>query len=516
MNLFAVSDPKPLAPGLYTTDAFHRKILIAIKERTGHESNNRQLVVRSWEEAYSLHGRPSIDDVNLAWIARFITGDCSASVSPYKRIKRLPRASNILIETDGTVHAKAFDPFASGFSRIDSSALHKYIRGILLNNLDQALSSGHHLVGCEHSSGIDSNALVGALLRGLKIRPERLHTISWEPGTEGQLLNKFRSLHGLVPDNCHKALPLESCEWADIRKKTIRMLGSPPQLGGNLVAARSLKEQGCSIMFSGFGGDQAISHNGMNALTDLVEQWRFLDLFNWAGNSHNAFKIFIDRRLALSSPKWKSFRLQAKARSWISFDVLKRALTSQGRLSFGEIIEADASAECDYYCRIHDSIRRRTMADWIAVRVEEEIRISKYYEIEKHFPYLDEFLIGSLLAQDPSHFTSGPQGGRLVARQAFADFLPPLLVDNPSKNRNIEEYASSNRVIQKEVLEQLMRDWPELHEYLATWLDLEMVRTFCENVLTANSPSFEVLVQATKALNILLQLSDWFSLLEKT
>lgn len=41
---------------------------------------------------------------------------------------------------------------------------------------EEALAGWEGPIGCEHSSGIDSNAVLGGLVRGLGVAPERLHT----------------------------------------------------------------------------------------------------------------------------------------------------------------------------------------------------------------------------------------------------------------------------------------------------------------------------------------------------
>ena len=53
------TDPQPLGPGLYATDAFHRRPLFAVNGQ----------VVRSWNEAHALHGPALVEDVNPAYVA---------------------------------------------------------------------------------------------------------------------------------------------------------------------------------------------------------------------------------------------------------------------------------------------------------------------------------------------------------------------------------------------------------------------------------------------------------------
>ena len=75
-------DPQPLPPGLYATDAFHRHPLLMVDGD----------VVRSWNEAHALHGPARLSDVNPGYVAALISGNYNAEGSPYRRIRRLPRA----------------------------------------------------------------------------------------------------------------------------------------------------------------------------------------------------------------------------------------------------------------------------------------------------------------------------------------------------------------------------------------------------------------------------------------
>ena len=106
------SDPHPLAAGLYTTDAFHRSTLFSIDG----------LVVRSWNEAHALHGPAQLEDVNPAYIAALIIKRNDAQVSPYRRIRRLPRAHYVRVGFDGTTQSHAYDPLAGGASAMESKA----------------------------------------------------------------------------------------------------------------------------------------------------------------------------------------------------------------------------------------------------------------------------------------------------------------------------------------------------------------------------------------------------------
>jgi len=160
------SDPLPLAAGLYRTDVFHRHPLFQVGSQ----------VVRSWNEAHALHGDARPDDVNPAYVAALICGNHTAEAAPYQRIRRLPRAHHVLVASNAEVQSSAYDPLAGGAGPMAADGLHRFLRQGLLDHVREVLEGHSGAIGCEHSSGLDSNAVLGALVHGLGVAPERLHT----------------------------------------------------------------------------------------------------------------------------------------------------------------------------------------------------------------------------------------------------------------------------------------------------------------------------------------------------
>ena len=190
-------DPQPLAPGLYATDAFHRHPLLMVDGD----------VVRSWNEAHALHGPARLSDVNPAYVAALISGNYNAEAAPYSRIRRLPRAHYVRVGPSGMVGSHAYDPLAGGAAPMEPEALHQFLRQGLLDHVQKDLAGHDGVIGCEHSSGLDSNAVLGALVHGVGVAPARIHTWSHEGGGEGIPLQDFRRFHKLRPPQCHRFEP---------------------------------------------------------------------------------------------------------------------------------------------------------------------------------------------------------------------------------------------------------------------------------------------------------------------
>ncbi|MFN9872940.1 MAG: asparagine synthase-related protein [Cyanobacteriota bacterium] len=504
------TDPQPLAEGLYRTDAFHRQPLFAV----GSE------VVRSWSEAHALHGDARPGDVNPAYVAALISGNHSAEAAPYIRIRRLPRAHHVLVGSDGVVHASAYDPLAGGATAMEQETLHQFLRQGLVDHVQQAVDGHHGVIGCEHSSGLDSNAVLGALVQGVGVAPERLHTWSHEGGGEGAPLQQFRPFHRLLPEQCHRFEPGngEGERGIDLLQQQLNVFGAPAQIGGNPQAVALMRQQGCTVLFSGFGGDQAISHNAANVPSDLVALGRWRALVHWMGGRRAALKTAGGRALALSYRPWAVNKVLRRTRDFCSSDVLSRTLTPEGSKWLGPHLKEQYPWEIDGYLRQHHSIRRRVLADWVAVRAEDETRLAAFHGMAKAFPLLDECLIAALLQQDPALFGEGAGRGRLLHRKAFAPFLPPFLRDNPTKDREpeggLEQWRSELISKQHQALERSLKATSDWHPALARVWDFEAIRRETEDVLARSEPTMKGVMGTNRALATMKALSGWWHALD--
>ena len=146
----------------------------------------------------------------------------------------------------------AYDPLSGGAAAMDEEALHQFLRQGLLDHLDQALTGQVGAIGCEHSSGLDSNAVLGGLVHGLKVDPKRIYCWSYEEMGEDILLKKFRPFHRLKLSQCH---PLRSTDAGhetdiDLLQQQLRIFGAPTQIYNNSKKEVAIREYGCTILLA--------------------------------------------------------------------------------------------------------------------------------------------------------------------------------------------------------------------------------------------------------------------------
>jgi hypothetical protein len=139
------------------------------------------------------------------------------------------------------------------------------------------------------------------------------------------------------------------------------------------LAADLLRQQSCTLLFSGFGGDQAISHNAANVPTDLVAQRRWIEQRRWIGGRRRSLiRVALQRTLALHHRPWAERQVLLRARDFVRSDVLERTLTSEGQAWLGPHLRQSYPWEIDSWLPQHASIRQRVLADWLALRAEDE------------------------------------------------------------------------------------------------------------------------------------------------
>lgn len=275
-----------------------------------------------------------------------------------------------------------------------------------------------------------------------------------------------------------------------------------------------MKQMGCTLLFSGFGGDQAISHNAANVPTDLVAQGRWTELRQWMGGWRATLKTAARSSLALHCRSWAVNRVICRSRDFCASDVLNRTLTPAGQQWLGGHLKNPYPWEIDSYLLQHQSIRRRVMADWVALRMEEETRLAAIYGITKAFPLLDERLIAALLKQDPTLFGERAGRGRLINRRAFAQFLPPYLRDNPSKEREPEggydQWESELIQRHQQRLEENLIAMQNWHHAIRNYWDVDVIQRETEEVLKANRVSIKDVIGTSNALNAMTTISGWW------
>ena len=232
------------------------------------------------------------------------------------------------------------------------------------------------------------------------------------------------------------------------------------------------------------------------------------------GGRRATLKTAAKRVLALKFRAWAVNKVLIRSRAFCTSDVLQRTLTPKGQQWLGQHLKSQYPWEIDNFLLQHQSIRQRVMADWVALRLEDESRMASFHGIVKAFPLLDERLIAALLQQDPTLFGEKAGQGRLLHRRAFAPFLPPYLRDNPSKKREPEggHEQWESELIQKQQ-QRLSKNLVAMHSWhpaLKNYWHVDAIQRESENVLSNQKPSMKEIMGTSRAMEKMTAISGWW------
>ena len=176
--------------------------------------------------------------------------------------------------------------------------------------------------------------------------------------------------------------------FSESLKQNLRIYGMPHQLGGNTSAIKYFNSSSCKILFSGFGGDQAMSHHAINSATDLIKSLNIIEFYRWMDDPIKATKTMLGRTYGLINQKWQDNKFTNSISDMEKFNPLIKFLTNKGKEWLMPYISKEHVYEIDTYSCLHTSIRNRCSAEWIAVRLEEEKRFAEHCGLRKYFHFL--------------------------------------------------------------------------------------------------------------------------------
>ena len=167
-----INDPRPLDQGLYKIDIFNSDPIFSIKPK----KLTKTLYVKSWEEAFALHGEAFFSDINPIYVAKLICQTQTTQDSPYKRIKRLPRSHFINLFADGEIETFPDKPFSNGATLQREKDLHKLIDYLFQDKLSEILSENHgkiHTRIKHFQTPKDANLMTNTHVRSLWLQAGR-------------------------------------------------------------------------------------------------------------------------------------------------------------------------------------------------------------------------------------------------------------------------------------------------------------------------------------------------------
>ena len=474
-------DPQPLKAGKYNTDFFYKKPLFEVNTTKNLLNRKKTYILNSWEEAFAIHEDVTLEDINPEYIASILFNKLDINLSPYQGIKRIPRCSSIEISSNGDINCLSKKEFFSKNSQVNEKDLILTLRNTFLNNLKNNIDNIKGNIACEHSSGIDSNSILGSLILGLNIDKNSLYTWTATNGENVALIEDIRKSYNLSPNNCiNYSLNYGKFTYLDL----IKIYGAPPQIGDNLHKIKILKDSKCEIIFSGLGGDQGLSNLGNNVAIDLLEKGDFNEFIQWTGSKSCAFKTFLKSNLDNNLlKKIQEFKYNFRIPKTNQLNLIKKFLSNSGNEYFKKYIPININNKSLNKLKIKEAIIESLSADWLSIRMEDEKRLANFHGIKKCFPMLDENIISYLLdINNPKIFAESYTEKRSLIRKVFQPYLNEFFIKNPNKNIGGSQIEARKKIFQS-ILEKSQEKIFNWHPMLHQWFNISLLRTNIKFIL---------------------------------
>ena len=499
-----------LKPGEYKTDLYNLNPIFLVKDNSS-VFKSKNCFVRSWEEALSLIGKPKLEDINFEYVASFIANNPRCQISPYKSIKRLPRSNNVVISDDGSYTCKYSNPFSYDISPSNEIDLNNKIRRKFFEQIKLSLKGFKGCIGSELSGGIDSNLIVSSLLKILDKKDiKRLHTFSYKIRNEEKSIRMCRDFYDLPRGNSH----LIDVSVSD-GNLIYEILGYLPQTAYLISNCESFSRNNCSLIFSGIGGDQCLSNYGNNIPTDLINEKRFKELFEWCGSKGKFVRVLLKRYLYKLFPKFLFFKYSINPKRSLTTKILCSNLTKNVEIFVKPLLKDRYYWEIDVHSDTRKSIIKRLMSNHLALRVEHEYLIAKYFGVEKSFPLLNENLINFILKQDVLIFAKNSSKKRNLVKNVFKDILPTHLSDNPKKDFFSTSNFDKDFIGISRQIENFLKSSSTYHSFIREIWDLDSLKKLIMDCYKKNLKNYTNLLQIYRAILKINQLNDWFLFIDK-
>ena len=373
--------------------------------------------------------------------------------------------------------------------------------------------SSEYPLGTENSGGIDSAAITAYLARFLGEPGDRLYSFGiavceLEPAYILATSQASRIVHNYLIT----ASPVTEQNELEKIQREQSVLGYPEEHGtgsSGMPFYRECALRGIRTLFSGFGGDEVVSHNeGQHLRLELLDHHHYGLLWNILPGNLLTRGLRLGKLLATSRrrPKYNPGFLAAWNARWphqlLRAEVVKRWGIHQ---AYMETARYDAP-----YRRGNDFILQGLVdAPYVACRFESCTLMAASYGVEYRWPLWDTRLVQQYLST-PGLEKTGPRGvQRYLHRRAIDGVVPALVTWKPTKDmspaRGSQEFADNDL---HSWVEMARAQEARLHPALDELIDRDK---FCQEIENAKKGGLDLMSAMIFARNTsaVYQLNHW-------
>ena len=414
-RVFLVRDPMGVKPLYYRID-------------------RGSIAFASTASALKLAGLPLTPDP--AWMARYLWMGLSRDVerTAYREVRKLPPGHSLTVEGAGTPgierwHHWRDDPPAA--SRRDGKWVEAY-RAVLEEAVRCRAESDFPL-GIESSGGIDSATILALAAKAVPTATGRMRTFGFALQQDEPALILATSQLWNVPHNY--IVTARTAPTDDAVDRTIQAIGYPEEhsnASGHAIFYEEAAHHGVRALFSGFGGDEAVTNGAEKARNELARAGSYGALLETFRGPAVMKPLRLARFLAQNRrpSAYRQNFLAAWRERW-PHCLLRDEIAEE----YGIQEDFFAGARHDApFTRVNDVILHYHLDHMAATtRLENCTLAAAAWGLEYRWPLWDVRLVQQYLST-PAIEKLGPGGmGRYLHRRAIDDVVPPSVAWRRSK-----------------------------------------------------------------------------------
>ena len=371
------------------------------------------------------------------WMARYVVGLArSTTQTAFREVRKLPPGHRLTVDARGREDLRAWHRWrddAPPADRRDPRWVAEY-RAVLEEAVRCRMPEDAPL-GSENSGGLDSASVTAYAACFLDDPGAGLHCFATAEHLEDpELIFATSTAHGIVHNHVLTGGPADHGRAA--RALALRVLGHPEW--AEIAWSHVPFYEGCGVhgirtLFSGFGGDQAASHQANHLSWELQDARRWTTLYGVlpGGRARRAAGVAKRAVGAHTMPEYNPGLLAGTRDIW-PYHPLRAGVAE--RLGLHDALLEQARFTTPYR-RINDFVIDRHLGGAsIPIRLESCTLIAASFGVEYRWPLLDARLVQQYLST-PSIEKQGPQGlGRYLHRRAVDAVVPRSITWRRSKD----------------------------------------------------------------------------------
>lgn len=373
------------------------------------------------------------------WIAKFILEfSYSHTDTAYEEIKKLPGAHSLLIHADGRTNLRRYHQFVDDAPFENKRNQHW---------LEQYQSVWHEAVACrmpksgmigtENSGGLDSGSITAEIARqlGKQHLPKRLFGFGFAfDALEPEYIMEVARHCEITNTYLMTGLDVEPPEgWVQYELNISGFPNEHPNGTSHTAFYRECRIHNISTLFSGFGGDEAVTSSSIAPRYDLLQRKQLRNLWQvFPGYWHHKLG-----RLALTL--WRNSlpinNIQLKNKAQIA-KTWQNSFFSDDAMDRYQLLEVilEGIPNATRYTHINDQALEILDHPFMSARLANCSQMASAYGVEYVWPLLDQRLIQQWLST-PAIWKLGPNGvTRYLHKRAVADVGPEKMVWKQGKD----------------------------------------------------------------------------------